>query len=93
VHLAVGNADKRRDTATQVQQRVHLHRGFVLAELRPWKQGEAQIDGGRVERIEAVVQFQTNRVLRMQWPGDADQMLSESGEDAPVMGLVGISQS
>jgi hypothetical protein len=50
VHLAVGNADRRGDTATQIQQRVHLYRGFVLAKLRPRKQGEAQVDGGRVER-------------------------------------------
>src|SRR5215469_2761290 len=29
----------------------------------------------------------------MQWPGDANQMLSEIGEDAPVMSLIGVGQS
>lgn len=38
VYFAVGNADKRGDVATQVQQRVHLDRGLVLAEFRPGEQ-------------------------------------------------------
>src|SRR5271169_1335510 len=31
MHFSVGNADKRGDVAVQVQQRVHLDGGFVLA--------------------------------------------------------------
>ena len=33
----------------QVEQRMHLDRAFVLAELRPRKQRKAQIDGGRIQ--------------------------------------------
>ncbi len=42
--------------------------------------------------IEGVVQFQPNRVSGMQWSGDAYQMLSKLGEDAPVVSLIGIAQ-
>src|ERR1017187_6096864 len=37
VHSALGNANKRGDIATQVQQGVHLDGGFVFAKLRPRK--------------------------------------------------------
>jgi len=37
VHSTLGNADKRGDIATQVQQGMHLDGGFVFAKLRPWK--------------------------------------------------------
>src|ERR1700730_12836814 len=35
VHFAVCNADKRRNIAVQVEQRMYLHRCFVLAKLGP----------------------------------------------------------
>jgi hypothetical protein len=42
-------------TNSTAQQRMYLHRGFMLAKPRPREQGETQVDGGRVERIESVV--------------------------------------
>ena len=92
MHLAVGNADKRGNIAVQVQQRVHLHRAFVLAKLRPRKQGETEVDGGRIERVEAVVQIHAHGILDMKWSGNADQVLREIGEDAPVVSFIGVRQ-
>jgi hypothetical protein len=57
VHFAAGNPDKRGDITAQVQQRVHLHRAFVLSKPRIRKQGETEIDCGRIERIEAAGQI------------------------------------
>ena len=48
MHLAIGNADKRGDVAVQVQQRMQLEGRFILAELGPREQGEAEVDGGGV---------------------------------------------
>ena len=53
VHFAVGDADKRWDIAVQVQQRVHLD-GGLGREMRPREQRQAQVDGGGVQRIEAL---------------------------------------
>jgi hypothetical protein len=92
VHLAVGNADKRGNIAVQIQKGVHLYRAFVLAKLRPRKQGETEVDGGRSERVEAVVQIHAHGILDMKWSGNADQVLREIGEDAPVVSFVGVSQ-
>jgi hypothetical protein len=38
MHLAVGNANKCREIAVQVQQRVHFDGTLLLAELGPWEQ-------------------------------------------------------
>ena len=92
VHLAVGNADKRGDIAVQVQQRVHLDGGFVLAELGPWEQGEAEIDGRRVQGVKAIVQVDAQGIAGIEWPGHVDQDLCEVGEDPPIMGFVRIGQ-
>ena len=57
VHFAVGDADERGDIAVQVQQRMHLHRGLVLTKPGPGKQSQAEIDGGRVQRVQTLLQI------------------------------------
>ena len=54
VELAVGNVDEGRNVAPQAEQRMELDRAFVFTEARPRKQRQAQVDGGRVERISRV---------------------------------------
>ena len=76
----------------QVQQRMHLHGAFVLPESGPGKQRKAQVNGGRVQRIQACIQIDADRIARVQRPGDADQDLREIREDASVMGLIGAGQ-
>src|SRR6516165_12066280 len=62
VHFAVGNADKRGNVAVQVQHRTHLDGSFVLTELGPGEQGEAEVDGRGVQGVEAVVQVDSQRI-------------------------------
>jgi len=57
VPFAVGNMDKAGNCASQVQQRMQLDRGLGRAKRGPRKQRQAQIDGGRVQRINGIVQF------------------------------------
>jgi hypothetical protein len=92
MHLAVRNADKRGDIAMQVQQRVHLDGGFVLAKLGPREQRQAQVDRGRVHRVQALIEIHADRVGRIQRPGDADQYLREVSVDAPVVTFIGVGQ-
>src|SRR5271155_3624502 len=93
MHLAVGNMDKCRDIALQVEQRVHLDRGLMLTEAGPGKQGKTEIDGGRVQSVETVVQLHSLGVGGIQGSRDANEKLGKVGKDAPVMGLVGIGKS
>src|SRR5437867_11778001 len=92
VHFAAGNADKRGDVTVQVQQRVHLDGGFVLPEFSPREQRKAQIDGGRVQRVQALIQLYTDRISRMERLGQANQDLREVRVDAPGVRFVGIGQ-
>ena len=92
VHFAVGNADKRGDVASQVQQRVHLHGSLALAELGPREQREAQVDGGRVQSVETLIEIHADRIAGVQGPHDANQDLGEIGMDPPVARLVSVGQ-
>ena len=56
VQLSVGNVDEARDVAAQIQQGVHLHRGFGGPEVRPREQRQTQIYGGRIQRVNGGVQ-------------------------------------
>ena len=76
----------------QIEQRVHLDGGLAGAKSGPGKQREAEIDGGRVERVEAGIEINAEGVADIERPRDADQVLGEVGEDAPVVGLVGVGQ-
>jgi hypothetical protein len=75
----------------QVQQGVHFDGAFVLAELGPRKQGETEVDGGRVQRIQALIKFHAHRIPGIQGPSHANQDLREIGVDAPVARLVSVS--
>ena len=92
MHLAVRDADKRGDVAVQVQKSVHLDGGFVPAELGPREQRQAQIDGGRVQRVQTLIQIHADGIGGIQRSRHADEHLCEVGVDAPVVGVIGVGQ-
>src|SRR5664279_5375613 len=92
VHFAVGDADKRGDIAVQVQQGMHLHRGFVLAKPSPGKQSQAEIDGDRVQRVQTLLQIHPDGIVGIQRSRSADQHLGKVRIDSPVARFVGIGQ-
>src|ERR1019366_8394921 len=92
VHLAITDVDEGGNVAAQIQQRVQLDGCLGQSERCPRKYRQTEIDGRRVERIDGLLQFDTERFLHIQTPGDADQALSEIGVDTPVARGVGIGQ-
>jgi len=76
----------------QIQQGVHLDGALVLAELGPREQRQTQVDRRGVQCVEAVRQVHADRIVGIEWAGDADQDLREVGVDPPVVALVGIGQ-
>lgn len=76
----------------QIQQRVHLDCGFVLSEFGPGKQRKTQVDGGRVQRVQTLLQLHADRIRCIERPREADQNLCEVGVDAPVMRVIGVGQ-
>ena len=80
------------DGATQIEQGVHLDGGLVGSKPGPGEQRQAEVDGGGVQGIDGVVEIETERLVGLPGAGDADQHLSEVGEDVPVVRLVGVGQ-
>ena len=58
MHIAAGDADKRGDVAVQMELSMHFDGGLVATKPCPWKQLEAQIDGCRVQHIDALIQIE-----------------------------------
>ena len=85
-------ADKTRNIAPQIDQGVHLDRSLATTKTRPRKQGEAEVDGRRVQGIGGLHQPDAEVVLGVQCPRPTDKHLGEVGPDAPVPSLVGIAQ-
>ena len=92
VQLAVGDVDERGDAAAQVHQGVQLHGPLGRPEAGPGEQGQAQVDGGRVERVDGVVEFDAEVLVQVELARGVDQGLGEVGVDAPVPRLVGVGQ-
>src|SRR6266852_5685604 len=92
MHIPTGDADKCGNVAVQVQQSVHLDGGLAPAKLGPRKQRQAQVDGGRIQSVQTLLQIDANRIAGMQRPGDGDQSLREIGEDPPIMRFVRVGQ-
>jgi hypothetical protein len=71
---------------------MQLHPSLGGAEACPGEDGEAEIDGGGIQRVDRLLQFQIEGVARIMAACFADQHLRELGEDPPVPPLVGIGQ-
>jgi hypothetical protein len=92
VQFAVGDMDEGRDVATQVQEGMELDGGLGRTKQRPWKDRQAQVDGGGIECIDGVVEFEPQILVGIERAGHADQGLGEIGVDAPVTPFVGPGQ-
>ena len=84
--------DEAWNVATQVEQCVHLHRGFGRAKVCPRKHRQAQIDCRRVQSIDGAGQVRSHAVVGVEPSGLSDQPVCKLGVDPPVASLVGIRQ-
>ena len=57
-----GHANKCGKVAVEVQQGVHLDGGLAPARLRPRKQRQAQVDGGRIQSVQTLLQNDADRI-------------------------------
>jgi len=93
VHLAMCNDYNSWDIAAQIEQRVQFHRSFVLAKLSPWEKCQTQIDGGGIESVNSMGQFDAEVVVRVKHAGAGNQHLRKVGVDAPIAHRVRMRQS
>ena len=84
--------DKAWDVASQIEQRVHLHRRFGGPETGPGEHRHAQIDGRGIQRLDGVGEVHAQAFVGIEPSGLSDQPLGELGIDAPIARLVGIGK-
>lgn len=97
-HVDVVNTARRdyndsREVPSQSQERMNLHRRLGAAERRPGGQGEAKIDGRRIQRVGGFFQFEPEVFPRIKIRRLRDQDVGKVGKNTPVPLLVGIRQS
>lgn len=90
--LAVTDMDEAWDVAAQIEQRMQLDSGLGRPKAGPWKQCQAQVDGGGVQRIDGGFQVERHRLCQAKLTGLPDQPLGKLGMDTPVAMFVGIGQ-
>ena len=93
VNLAVGNNDEGGNTSPEVQKGMQFHSAFVGSELGPREKGETQIDGGGVQSIGGLIQFDSEGIVGVEATSLANEDLGKVGIDSPISDLVGMSQS
>ena len=93
VNLAMSDNDEGRDTPPQVQKGMQFHSALVGSELGPREKGETQIDGGGVQSIGGLIQFDSEGIVGVEATSLANEDLGKVGIDSPISDLVGMSQS
>ena len=92
VHLAVADVNEGGNRAPEVQQCVQLDDCLGFPKRRPLEQAQAQIDGGGVQRVDRVLEIESQVLVQIKLASAANQNCSQVGPDAPVARLVGIGQ-
>jgi len=93
VHLSVADVDKRWDCAPQVQKRVQLDSAFGFAKRSPIEQAQTQIDRGCVQRVNGVLQVESDQVrVAVELACATNQQCSDVRPNAPIARFVGIGQ-
>ena len=92
VQFPVGNVDEARDVAAQIDQRVQFARCFGRTKRCPREQRKAQVDRGRIQRVDGLLQIHAEGLVHVKPARDADQVLRELGVDSPVARFVRIGQ-
>lgn len=92
VGFAMSDEDQRGNAAAQVHQGMEFDRSFALAEVSPREKRQTKIDGGRIEGINGLFQFDTKVFVGVKSSGLGDEDLGEVGVDSPIADLIGVSQ-
>jgi len=93
VNLAMSNNDEGGNASSEVEQGMQFYSAFVGSELGPREKGETQIDGGGVQSIGGLIQFDSEGIVGVEATGLPHEDLGKVGIDSPISDLVGMSQS
>lgn len=84
--------DAGGNRSAQIDLRVHLDAGFRRAKTGPWEKRQGQLDGARVERVNTVVQIDTEFFAGIKRARLAHEGGGQRLSQPPVPALVGVGQ-
>jgi len=87
-----GDVDAGRDRASEIQLGMHLDPCLGAAEVGPWEECQGEIDGGGVQSVNRVLQFQSQIFSSVKRASLAHETTGEILPESPVPLLVGICQ-
>jgi len=89
VEFSIGDMDKARDIAPQIQQGVKSDGPLCFPEVCPGKEGQTQVDCCGIQGVNCVLEFHGQRLLLVELSGNGNQMMGKIGVDPPIPHLVG----
>jgi len=92
VRFPLCNLDERGDRASQIEKGMEFDGRFGASENSPGEKRKTQVDGGRIECIDRVFEFESQVFAGVKRAGLSDEDLGEVGIDAPIAGFVGVGQ-
>ena len=84
VHLAVANVNESGNDSMKIPPYVPLHCRFGPPKRRSIEQTQTQVDGGRVQRIDCCIEFQTGRFLGVKAACSSDQAHGQCMINVPI---------
>ena len=82
----------RRDVPVQIQKGMEFYCPFAFPELGPREKGQTEVDGGRIQGIDRLIQFDAEGIGGVKFSGFCDEDLREVGINPPVPGLIGMGK-
>jgi len=92
VQLAIADVNEAGDVATQVEQRMQLDRRLGRTKRCPRKYRQAQIDSGRIQRVDRLREIDAKRFVHVERSSNSDQALGKVGIDAPISNGIRVGQ-
>ena len=92
MNIARGDNDDGGKVPLEREQGVQFDGGLAASECGPGKQGKAQLNGGRIQRVGGALEIAHKGITRVELRCLPDEDLGEVSEDAPVTVFVGVGQ-
>jgi hypothetical protein len=92
VDFSCGDDHHGRNVPMQIQKGMEFDCPLALPELGPGEKSQTEVDGGRIQGIDRLVQFDTEGICGVKFPGFGDEDLSEVCINPPIPGLIGVGK-
>ena len=81
-----------RNVPMQIQKGMEFYCPLAFPELGPREKGQTEVDGGRIQDINRLIQLDAERIGGVKFSGFCDEDLSEVGINPPISGLIGVGK-